>query len=66
MARVALGLGIREMADLAKVSPSTITRLGRGEPLYPRTVGAIRTALEAAGVELIPENGAVAGVRLRE
>ncbi|MBL6082594.1 helix-turn-helix transcriptional regulator [Belnapia sp. T18] len=30
-----------------------------------RTLQAIRTAFEAAGVEFIPENGGGAGVRLR-
>jgi hypothetical protein len=32
---------------------------------YPRTLGALRAALEAAGVEFIDENGGGAGVRLR-
>ena len=32
---------------------------------YPNNLSAIRTALEAAGVELIDENGGGAGVRLR-
>ncbi|MGY2995834.1 hypothetical protein ACVWWD_004641 [Mesorhizobium sp. URHB0026] len=32
----------------------------------PRTVEAIRAALESAGVEFIPENGGGAGVRLRK
>lgn len=32
----------------------------------PTTVDAFRTALEAAGVEFIAENGAGAGVRLRK
>ncbi|MBW7849996.1 MAG: helix-turn-helix transcriptional regulator [Rhodospirillales bacterium] len=31
----------------------------------PRTIDAIRSALEAAGVEFIPENGGGPGVRLR-
>ncbi|WP_097175508.1 helix-turn-helix domain-containing protein [Stappia indica] len=65
MARAALGLGIREVADLAKVSPTTVTRLERGEELKPRTVEAIRAALEAAGVIFIDENGEGPGVRLR-
>ncbi len=46
------------------VSPTTITRLERGEELYPRTLAAIRAALEAAGVEFIEENGGGPGVRL--
>lgn len=66
MARAGLGLGVRELAALADVSTNTITRLERGEALYPRTVEAIRSALEAAGVEFIPENGGGAGVRLRK
>jgi transcriptional regulator with XRE-family HTH domain len=66
MARVALGLGVRELAELANVSPDTIARLERGEVLKDRTVAAIRATLEAAGVEFIPENGGGAGVRLRK
>jgi transcriptional regulator with XRE-family HTH domain len=66
MARAAIGWGVRELAAAAKVSPDTIARLERGETLYPRTVEAIRTALEAAGVEFIPENGGGVGVRLRK
>lgn len=61
MARAATGLGVRELAKLADVSPATITRLERGEDLMPRTVTAIRAALEAAGIEFI--NGT--GVKLR-
>lgn len=66
MARAALRLNIRDLAIAANVSPTTITHLERGETLYPRTVDAIRAALEAAGVEFIPENGGGAGVRLRK
>ena len=66
MARVALALGVRELAEAAKVSPDTVARLERGEVLKERTVDAIRAALEAAGVEFIPENGGGPGVRLRK
>jgi DNA-binding XRE family transcriptional regulator len=65
MARAGLGLGVRALATLADVSTNTITRLERGEGIYPRTLSAIRTALESAGVEFIAENGGGAGVRLR-
>ncbi|TPK18041.1 helix-turn-helix transcriptional regulator [Mesorhizobium sp. B2-5-7] len=61
MARAALQIGVRELAEAANVSTNTITRLERGEELQPRTVAAIRIALEAAGVEFI--NGT--GVKLR-
>nr|WP_123688766.1 helix-turn-helix domain-containing protein [Stella humosa] len=66
MARAALGMGVRDLAAAAAVSPDTIARLERGETLYPRTIAAIRNALEAAGVEFIAENGGGAGVRLRK
>lgn len=66
MARAAIGLGVRELAELSKVSADTIVRFERGEELRPRTVDAIREALESAGVEFIPENGGGAGVRLRK
>jgi transcriptional regulator with XRE-family HTH domain len=64
MARTALGLGVRELAKLVDMSPDTIARLERGETLRPGTVEAIQAALEAAGVQFIPENGGGAGVRL--
>ncbi len=66
MARAALGLGVRELAELATVSPDTIARLERGDPLKERTVAAIRAALEAAGVIFVDENGEGPGVRLRK
>ena len=62
MARAAIQIGVRELADAAGVSPTTITRLERGEALYPRTIAAIRAALEAAGIEFT--NGDAPGVRL--
>jgi transcriptional regulator with XRE-family HTH domain len=66
MARVALNLGVRELADLAKVAPGTVSRLEGGEELKERTVDAIRAALEAAGVIFIDQNGNGPGVRLRD
>lgn len=66
MARAGIGLGVRELAALAGVAPGTITRLERGESIYARTLAAIQAALEAAGVEFIPENGGGVGVRLRK
>jgi transcriptional regulator with XRE-family HTH domain len=66
MARTALEMGVRELADAAKVSTNTITRFERGEPLRERTIDALRAALESTGVEFIPENGGGVGVRLRK
>jgi transcriptional regulator with XRE-family HTH domain len=66
MARTALNLGIRELAAVAKVSPDTVARFERGEPLRERTIDALRSALETTGVEFIAENGGGPGVRLRK
>ncbi|WP_330217259.1 helix-turn-helix transcriptional regulator [Acetobacter pomorum] len=66
MARVAIGWGVRELAAAANVSPNTIARLERGEELKASTIETIRSALEVAGVEFIPENGGGAGVRLKK
>lgn len=66
MARAALGLGVRELAKLADVSPDTVARFERGEELRDRTVAAMQNALETSGVLFVPADteGGV-GVRLR-
>ncbi|MFT3724635.1 MAG: hypothetical protein QM773_13760 [Hyphomonadaceae bacterium] len=64
MARGALNLSIPALAELADVSKGTIERLEKGEDLKWATVDKVQVALEKAGVELIPENGGGAGVRL--
>ena len=66
MARAAMGLGVRDLAKLADVSPNTVARLERGEALKEGTVSTIRAALESAGVIFVAENGEGAGVRLRK
>lgn len=63
MARAALQMGIRDIAKLAKVAPSTVSRLEAGEALQPRTVEAIQAAFERAGIEFT--NGDAPGVRLK-
>lgn len=58
MARAALNIGVRELADAADVSPNTIARLERGEALHRRTLAHVQGALEAQGVAfLTPEAG---------
>lgn len=66
-ARALLRWEQKDVAEASKVSLPSIKRL-EGRPgvlgAQDRTVDAIRAALEAAGVEFIPENGGGAGVRL--
>jgi hypothetical protein len=54
------------LAVAVRVSTNTITRLEGGGGIYPRTLAAIQTALETAGVEFTAENGGGPGVRLRK
>ena len=62
-----LGLTQAELAKAAGISTTGLNNIERGDA-DPRasTLEAIRTALEAAGVEFIPENGGGPGVRLRK
>jgi transcriptional regulator with XRE-family HTH domain len=55
-------LGVRELADAARVSIDTVARFERGDKLKERTIEALKHALEAAGVEFT--NGDQPGVRL--
>ena len=57
MARAAVRLNVRELAAAASVSPNTITRIEADSTPNASTVGAIQRALEAAGVEFLPDNG---------
>ncbi|MBF5094027.1 transcriptional regulator [Azospirillum sp. INR13] len=67
MARAALQIGVRDLAESSGVSAMTITRFETGKTKgYAETLEKLQRALEAAGVEFIPENGGGAGVRLRK
>ncbi|ARW47383.1 helix-turn-helix domain-containing protein [Acetobacter pasteurianus] len=65
-ARGLIGWSRDELSEKSGVPKITISRV-ETEATTPRqsTIDAIRTALEAAGVEFIAENGGGAGVRLR-
>jgi transcriptional regulator with XRE-family HTH domain len=62
-----VGWSQEQLAQTASVAVRTLISFEKYERV-PRaaTVNAIRTALEAAGVEFIAENGGGAGVRLRK
>ncbi len=54
-----------ELARAAGVSVVTVRNFERGKSTLQRaSLEVIRRALQAAGVEFIPENGGGAGVRL--
>ena len=66
MARAAAGWGIRDLAHEADIAVSTVSRFEAGENINVSSLTAMKSALEAAGVEFIPENGGGPGVRLRD
>jgi transcriptional regulator with XRE-family HTH domain len=69
MARAALGIGIGDLAELAKVSTNAISRFEAGEEPDAPTVDALRAALESEGIIFIGGNYSGAGgpgARLRE
>lgn len=66
-ARGLINWTIRDLAERAGVHRNTITNIETGRYRGdPETLESVRRALEAAGVEFIPENGGGAGVRLRK
>lgn len=56
MARCAIQIGVKDIADQAKVSTNTITRLEAGETLRDRTIEDIRRFYESQGVRFIVED----------
>jgi transcriptional regulator with XRE-family HTH domain len=69
-ARGLLGWSQSQLAEAARRSLPTIKRLeredGEGPAVSDDVRLAVKSALEKAGVEFIPENGGGAGVRLRK
>lgn len=65
--RALIGWSQDQLADASKVSVTTIRNFERGASIpIAANLHVLRNALEAAGVEFIPENGSGAGVRLRK
>ncbi|HYH36742.1 MAG TPA: helix-turn-helix transcriptional regulator [Azospirillum sp.] len=66
-ARGLANLTQQQLAEASGVSLRTIAHFEKGErsPI-PANLRALRDALEAAGVEFIPQNGGGAGVRWKE
>lgn len=65
-ARGLLGMTQKDLAAAASLGESTVIDFERERRVVSaQSVAAIRAALEAVGVEFIPENGGGAGVRLR-
>ena len=65
-ARALLGWSQDDLAQGGSVAKATVATFEAGKRTpYERTLEDLVAALEAAGVEFIPENGGGAGVRMR-
>jgi len=66
MARAALQIGVRDLAEMASVSAMTISRFETNKSGgQANTLRKLQSALEAAGIVFIAENGGGPGVRLK-
>ena len=66
MARAAVGWGVRELAEKARVNPNTVSRIENGGDALGSTLDRIQAALEDAGVTFIDRNqNGGPGVRLK-
>jgi len=66
-ARALLGLTQARLAEMADLSLSTIDDFEfESRPIPDGLVASMQVALEAAGVEFLPVEGASAGVRLKQ
>ena len=58
MARAALDLTVRGLAERAEVAATTVNRIERGHAIPNRTtMAAIQRVLEGAGIEFLNEDG---------
>jgi DNA-binding XRE family transcriptional regulator len=58
MARAGLGWDSTQLAHSANVGRATVARFETGKSdSIPATLAAIQCALEAAGIEFLPDNG---------
>jgi transcriptional regulator with XRE-family HTH domain len=65
MARAALGLTVRELAEKAGVHKNTVIRIEAGLASHGPTIAAVRRTLEEAGLEFIPEEEGIGGPGVR-
>jgi transcriptional regulator with XRE-family HTH domain len=62
-----LGWSREELSSRSRVSMATLADFEAGKRTpYERTLVDVRAALQAGGIEFIPENGGGAGVRLKK
>lgn len=69
MARAYLRWSVEQLHKAAGVGISTVQRMEKDDGVpsaSAKNLEAVQKALEAAGVEFIPENGGGAGVRLKK
>ena len=67
MARAALSLGVRDLAEMSGITANTISRIENGNDAKQSTIDALRKCLESAGITFIDDhaNSAAGGPGVR-
>ncbi len=66
LARTALGLGVRDLAKAAGVSPTTVARFESGLGVHSGTLQRLQKVLEDGGVTFLGDDDAMgSGIRFR-
>ncbi|WP_312366161.1 transcriptional regulator [Ensifer sp.] len=61
MARIAVQISVKALAEAATISTNTTVRFERGDEFKPRTVADIRSIFEHAGISFIDGDYADSG-----
>lgn len=64
MARAGLRWGGRDLAGKASVSTACVTRFEKGRNVRLDTINSLQSAIETAGINLVPDVGQGPAVRL--
>lgn len=61
MARAALGIGVRDLAEMSGITANTISRIENGSDAKQSTIDTLQKCLETAGITFIDDHANSAG-----
>ena len=65
MARAAIKLGVREVAEVASITPNTVSRIENGSDAKVSTMDALETVYRERGISFLEDDGDGPGVRFK-
>lgn len=65
LARAAMNVSLKEVAQAVGVTPNTISRIENGSDPKVSTLDALKSFYESVGVTFLPDDGDGPGVRFR-